>query len=285
MRSFHQADFPAERIAADRGDLTISVCVPASECAATIGGVVCALAALRGDGAIDEVVVVDAGSADGTAEIAARAGASSVLQEATLEPDLGPVLGKGDAMYRALGTITSDIVCFVDGDSDAFDPALACGLIGPLACEPDVRFVKGAYRRPFTAGELEIPDGGGRVSQLLARPLLARFYPELAGIRQPLAGEVAARRDLLDELPIATGYAVEIAMLIDAWATAGSGALAQSDLGERRNAHQTLSALAPMADAVLGAVATRLEREGRLVPGVDAPAAAVERPPRRAQRS
>jgi glucosyl-3-phosphoglycerate synthase len=281
MRSFHHTDFPSERIAAERGALTISVCVPARECATTIGGVVSALAALRGDGAIDEVVVVDAGSADGTAELGARAGASSVVQEAALEPDLGPVLGKGDAMYRALGVITSDIVCFVDGDSAAFDPALACGLIGPLVCEPGVEFVKGSYRRPFTVGDVEIPGGGGRVSQLLARPLLARFYPDLAEISQPLAGEVAARRDLLDALPIATGYAVEIAMLIDAWASAGSGAMAQCDLGERRNAHQSLSALAPMANAVLGTVAARLEREGRLAPLNGAPTAAVERPPRR----
>jgi glucosyl-3-phosphoglycerate synthase len=146
-----------------------------------------------------------------------------------------------------------------------------------VACEPDVRFAKAFYRRPFRAGPLELPEGGGRVNELTARPLLRRFFPELADVRQPLAGEIAGRRDLLERLPFATGYAVEIAMLIDAYREVGLDGLAQVDLDVRQNRHQPLSALGPMADAVLGAVAARLEREGRLA-GVDA-TPPVERPP------
>jgi glucosyl-3-phosphoglycerate synthase len=142
--------------------------------------------------------------------------------------------------------------------------------------DPAVQFVKGFYRRPFRLGDEVAPEGGGRVTELTARPLLQLFYPQLAGVRQPLAGEIAARRDLLERLPFATGYAVEIAMLIDAWSIAGVDALAQVDLDERQNRHQPLSELGPMAAAVIGAVAERLEREGRLD---SAPHDIVERPP------
>src|SRR5207248_9175145 len=135
-------------------------------------------------------------------------------------------------------------------------------MIGPLACEQGISFVKGAYRRPFKLGSESAAEGGGRVTELTARPLLNLFYPELAGFRQPLAGEIAARRQLLERLPFSTGYAVEIALLIDAWAAAGLDALAQVDLDVRQNRHQPLGKLGPMAYAVLRAVAHRLEREG-----------------------
>jgi glucosyl-3-phosphoglycerate synthase len=140
-----------------------------------------------------------------------------------------------------------------------------------------VQFVKGFYRRPFRVGDATLPEGGGRVNELTARPLLRAFYPELAEVRQPLAGEVAARRELLERLPFATGYAVEIAMLIDAWSAVGTDALAQVDLDVRQNRHQPLSDLTNMADAVLAAVRERLAREGRLIDV--APSTTVERPP------
>ena len=275
LRSFHHSEFPPERVRAER-DGTISVCVPARECAETIVPIVETLVALREQGAIDQVAVVDAASADGTADLAGRAGAE-VHQQAALLPDQGPVLGKGDAMWRALTVQTGDMICFLDGDSERFGPDFACGLAGAVACEPGVRFAKASYRRPFRVGEAELPEGGGRVNELAARPLLRLFFPDLAGVRQPLAGEIAARRDLLERLPFATGYAVEIAMLIDAYRAAGLEGLAQVDLDVRQNRHQPLSALAPMADAVLRAVAVRVEREERLAGVVlDAP---VERPP------
>ncbi|HEX8074767.1 MAG TPA: glucosyl-3-phosphoglycerate synthase [Thermoleophilaceae bacterium] len=278
MRTYHHAGFPAERLAAERTD-SVSVCLPTREEARTVGAIVSALVDLRERGAIDQVVVVDADSADGTAEIAARHGAE-VHQQAALLAQFGPVLGKGDALWRALTVATGDVVCFLDADSEDFGPHFACGVVGPLACEEGVRFAKAFYRRPFKLGDAVAPEGGGRVTELTARPLLKLHYPELAALRQPLAGEMAARRELLERLPFVTGYGVEIALLIDAYRAVGLDALAQVDLDVRQNRHQPLSELGPMADAVLGAVADRLVREGRLAASEAAGAAAlVERPP------
>jgi glucosyl-3-phosphoglycerate synthase len=235
--------------------VTISVCVPARDEAATIASVVEPLVLLRDQGAVDQVVVVDA-SADGTGEIAARLGAE-VHAQAALMPAFGPVLGKGDAMWRSLSVLHGDVVCFVDADTERFGAHFACGLVGPLVVDPEVQFVKGAYRRPFRLGDEVAPEGGGRVTELTARPLLQLYYPRLAEIRQPLAGEVAARRSLLERLPFATGYAVEIAMLIDAYELAGIDAIAEVDLDERQNRHQPLSELGPMATEVLRTVLDR----------------------------
>src|ERR1700684_1330353 len=214
-RSFHHSEFSVERIAAARAErgLSVSVCLPARECAATVGRIVAALQPLREAGAIDQLLVVDAASADGTADLAERAGAD-VRQEAELMPEHGPVLGKGDAMWRALGALRGELVCFLDADSERFSAHFATGLLGPLLCEPDVSFVKAFYRRPLAsparldsaardagvalgapaaalAGALLSGDGtegGGRVTHLTARPALALLYPQLAQIRQPLAG-------------------------------------------------------------------------------------------------
>ena len=261
-RSFHHSEFPPERIASERRE-SVSVCVPARDEAGTIGPIVEALMGLKEHGAVDDVTVVDGDSRDGTAGIAASLGAE-VVQQASLLPQVGPVLGKGDAMWRSLSALRGDVVCFVDGDSEDFGPHFACGLIGPIVCEQGIDFVKGAYRRPFKLGEESSAEGGGRVTELTARPLLNLFYPELAGFRQPLAGELAARRALLERLPFSTGYAVEIALLIDAHDAAGLDALAQVDLDVRQNRHQSLGSLGPMAYAVLRAVAERLARDGRL---------------------
>lgn len=281
-RSFHHSLYPPERIAAERRG-RVSVCLPARECAGTVGEIVRALVELREVGAIDEIVVIDAGSADGTATVAERAGAS-VHQEAELMPAHGPVLGKGDAMWRALSVLDGEIVCFVDADTEGFSSHFVTGLLGPLVCEPGVSFVKGFYRRPHG----DDGDGGGRVNRLMARPALALFYPELTGVRQPLAGEVAARRELLERLPFVTGYGVEIAMLIDASRELGLDGIAQVDLDEHNNRHQPLSALESMAHTVLATVARRLQQDGRLqgdgrlrgegrLDGVDG--APLERPP------
>jgi glucosyl-3-phosphoglycerate synthase len=273
-RSFHHSRFTAERIAAERS-VSVTVCLPAKECAETVGEIVRTLCALRSAGAIDEVLLIDAASRDGTAELALAAGAS-VRQEAELMPWAGPVLGKGDAMWRALSVIDSDVVCFLDADTEAFGAHFATGLIGPLVCEPEVVFAKAFYRRPFIHGEMRIAEGGGRVNHLMARPALALFYPQLAGVRQPLAGEVAARRDLLEQLAFVTGYGVEVGMLIDVWQRVGLRAIAQVDLDEHRNRHQPLAELAPMAATVLATIAARAQRDGRLTAEVSAP---TERPP------
>jgi glucosyl-3-phosphoglycerate synthase len=313
VRSFDHSEFTLERIATARAErgLSVSLCLPARECAETVGQIVGALAQLREAGAIDQLLVVDAASQDGTADVAERAGAE-VRQEAELLPEYGPVLGKGDAMWRALAALDGEIVCFVDADSEHFSAHFATGLLGPLLCEPDVSFVKAFYRRPLVSPEQQAvassdaavalgtpagagadsaaggdsaegggdgSEGGGRVNHLTARPALALLYPQLAQIRQPLAGEVAARRELLERLPFVTGYGVEIAMLIDAWRAVGIEAIAQVDLDVHYNQHKPLAELVPMAQTVLATIARRVEREGRLTLDDDALQAPLERPP------
>ena len=224
---------------------------------------------------IDQLAVVDH-STDSTPQIVRALGAE-IYDQRELMPELGPVRGKGDAMWRALPSLRGDVVCFLDADSQEFGSHFVRGLLGPLLCEPDITFVKGFYRRPFRLGEVTLPDEGGRVTELTAKPLLAHFYPELAGIRQPLAGELAARRHLLERLPFVTGYGVDIALLLDAYRTTGLAAIAQVDLDVRQNDHQRLRDLGPMASAVLEAVLSRVQREGRLLG--EPLAAPVERPP------
>ena len=241
--------------------MTVSVVVPARNEAGTIGAILERIDA-------DQVVVVDA-STDGTAEIAARAGAEVHLQEDLL-PEFGPVLGKGDAMWRALSVVRGDVVVYLDADSEDFGEHFVTRLVEPLE-DPAIQFVKAHYRRPFRVGAERLPEGGGRVTELTAKPLLKAFYPELADIHQPLAGEIAARRGLLERIPFATGYAVEMAMLIDVWKQVGRGAIAQADLDVRQNRHQPLADLRPMAEAVLGVVLDRKGLGGR--PDL------VERPP------
>ena len=259
--TFNHAEFPPERLAAERR-ASVSVCLPARDEACTIAPILEVLIDLRQLGIVDQVVVVDH-SSDGTAEIARRMGAE-VHDQARLLPELGPVLGKGDAMWRALSVLTGDVISFLDADTERFGAHFACGLLGPLLCRDDISFVKGYYRRPFKVGEVTLPDGGGRVTALTARPLLNLFYPELAAVEQPLAGEVAARRELLERLPFVTDYGVDIGLLLDAQREAGLDAIAQVDLDVRQNAHQPLRELAPMAFSVLRAVAIRLQRDGRL---------------------
>ncbi|HEY2636331.1 MAG TPA: glucosyl-3-phosphoglycerate synthase, partial [Solirubrobacteraceae bacterium] len=256
-RTYRGADFPLERVLAAKGSRTVSAILPAREVAATIGPILDALAPLREAGVLDEVLVVDAGSGDGTAAIAAARGVD-VADEDELLADHGPARGKGDAMWRGLSATAGDVVCFLDTDTEDFTAAFALGLLGPLLADDSLALVKGAFRRPFRAGATVQPEGGGRVTELVARPLLNLHAPELAGFEQPLAGEIAARRDLLEALPFPVGYGVEIAMLLDAAARVGVGALGQVQLGSRQNRHQSLRELSGMAYAVLAAAARRV---------------------------
>ncbi len=271
--SFHHSAFAPERLREQRSG-TVSICLPARNEQRTIGAILAQLTPLRERGVVDQIVVVD-GSTDGTAEIARGWGAEVHAQD-SLMPELGPVLGKGDAMWRGLSVLDGEFVCYLDADSERFGAHYACGLLGPLLCDPRISFVKGFYRRPFRIGAMTLDDEGGRVTELTARPLLKAFYPDLAGVEQPLAGEIAARRELLERLPFVTGYGVDIALLIDGYREAGLDAIAQVDLEIRQNAHQPLRELGGMASAVLEAVTTRLEREGRLHGPVER---VVERPP------
>ena len=272
-RTFHHSLYPPQRIAAER-KRSVSVCLPARDCAATVGEIVTTLSRLRELGAIDEIVVVDAASRDGTAQIAERAGAR-VLQEGELASEFGPVLGKGDAMWRALPVLSGELIVFLDADSEGFSEHFAAGLLGPLVCERGVSFVKAYYRRPFEQDGVCLPEGGGRVNHLMARPALSLLYPDLSAVRQPLAGEVAATRELLEAMPFATGYGVEIAMLIDVWRAAGLDAIAQVDLDVHHNRHQPLSALSEMARTILATMLARLQ-DGSLPALPELPA---QRPP------
>jgi glucosyl-3-phosphoglycerate synthase len=261
QRTWHHSRWPARRLVADRR-ASVSVCLPARNEAATIGPILDVLVPLLELGAIDQLVVVD-DSVDGTADIARGRGVE-VHRQADMRPEFGPVQGKGDALWRSLEVLRGDVICFLDADSELVGSHYACGLVGPIACGDDVQFVKGFYRRPLRVGGVTLPQGGGRVTEVMARPLLNVFFPELAGFRQPLAGEFAARRGLLERLPFATGYGVDIGLLIDAWSAVGLDALAQVDLDVRQNRHQPLVDLVPMATAVAHAVLTRVHRDGRL---------------------
>jgi glucosyl-3-phosphoglycerate synthase len=256
-RSFRAGQFPLERLLAAKRE-SVAVVLPAREVAATIGPIAQCVAELRLAGLVDEVVVIDSASVDATAEIAAAAGLK-VVQEDAIAPECGPAQGKGDAMWRALSVVESEIVAYLDADTANFHAGFVLGLLGPLICEPQVQLVKGCFQRPFrdAAGSVSRAGQGGRVTELLARPLLNLHAPELAVFDQPLAGEMAARRELLVRLPFSVGYGVEIAMLIDAWRVVGLDGLAQVDLGVRQNAHQSLRELSAMAYAVLVAASRR----------------------------
>jgi len=239
LRTFHWRDFPADRLAEAKGDRCVSVCLPARNEAATVGEIVERISGLA---VVDEIVVVDDGSSDATAGVASAAGARVV----------GAVgRGKGDALRQAVGAAKGEVLAFCDADILGFDPGFVTGLLGPLLADPAVGFVKGTYLRP---------DDGGRVTELLARPLLAVLFPELAGFTQPLAGEFAARRAVLERLPFPSGYGVDLALLIDTAALIGLGAMAQVDLGERRHRNRPLAELRPQAEEVLRTVLARAPR-------------------------
>ncbi len=254
-RTYDGGEFTLERLLQAKRT-TVALLLPAREVATTIGPVAEAAAKLEDAGLLDEVIVIDAASDDGSAAIAKRAGVR-VEQESELLTEFGPARGKGDAMWRGLAASSSEIVAFADTDTEDFEERFLLGMVGPLLCDPAVQFVKGAFRRPFRSGTQVLAEGGGRVTELMARPLLNLHAPELAVFEQPLAGETAARRQLLERLPFAAGYGVEIAMLIDVWRSIGLDGMAQVDLGARQNRHQSLRELSVMAYAVLVAAQTR----------------------------
>ena len=253
----HHASFEPVELAARKHEraLRVSVCVPARDEASTIAGVVeQALALKRGPGFVDEVIVVDDGSRDATARVARDAGASVVAAGDVL-PNAPRGDGKGDAMWRSLYVSRGDLVCWMDGDVKNPEPWHITGLIGPLIVQPDIGFVKGFYRRPLDGRS----TGGGRVTELMARPLIGKLFPHLGGVVQPLAGAQAGRRDLLERVPFVAGWGVELALLVDIVARFGPACLAQTDLGVVHHRNKALHALAPESAAIL---AVALQRAG-----------------------
>jgi glucosyl-3-phosphoglycerate synthase len=271
-RTSNALNWPPERLLQAKGDATVSVVIPARNEAATVGAIVTAIRAalVRSVPLVDEVIVVDSRSVDETAAEARAAGASVVAQD-DVTRGLPSMQGKGGAMWAGLATASGDIVAFVDADVDPFDPRFVSGLLGPLLTEPSISFVKGFYHRPLRSGGSSEPDGGGRVTELVARPLLNLFWPDLAGFVQPLAGEAAGRREVLERVPFVSGYGVEIAMLVDLFELAGLDALAQVDLGERAHRNQSNEALGRMAAQIQLTVWSRLTRQGRADDGAPLP--------------
>lgn len=264
-RSFSCSDRPmATLLAAKRASgCRVSVVLPALNEERTVGAIV---SVIRGElmadrpgraALVDELVVLDSGSADRTAETAARAGARVVHRDEVL-PRLPALPGKGEVMWRSLLATGGDVVCFVDADLEDFSADFVSGVVGPLLTDPRLQLVKAMYDRPLG----DDPSGGGRVTELVARPLLNLHWPRLAGFVQPLGGEYAARRSLLERLPFPVGYGVELGLLVDSLHTAGLDALAQVDVGVRRHRNQDGQALGRMAAAIHHTAQLRLARGG-----------------------
>ena len=252
-RTSHWRDWPAEAVLATKGIHRVSVVLPALDEEPTVGEIVVGVRSLGP--LVDEVVVVDSGSVDRTAEVAAAAGAK-VHHRDDILPEYGSRPGKGEVLWKALAVTSGDILVYVDADLTDFRPHFVTGLLGPLFADPGVAMVKAFYDRPL----LDVSAaGGGRVTELTARPLLNAYFPELAGVVQPLAGEYAARRQLLESLPFAAGYGVETGLLIDTARKYGLDAIAQVDLGQRTHGHQDTAALGRMAATILHTVMSRVD--------------------------
>ena len=262
-RSWSVTDRPLHRILAakQRTGQTVSVVLPALNEEETVGDIVSVIRhdLVRQVPLVDEIVVVDSGSTDRTSEVAAAAGATVVHRDEIL-PRLPAVPGKGEVLWRSLLVTRGDIVCFIDADLKEFSSDFVSGIVGPLLTDPGVDLVKGMYDRPLggAAGQ------GGRVTELMARPLLNMHWPQLAGFVQPLGGEYAARRSLLEQLPFPVGYGVELGMLVDALHLVGLDALAQVDVGVRKHRHQDGQALGRMSAAIYRTAQLRLAR-GHLI--------------------
>ena len=237
--------------------------IPARDEERTVAGVVGALRAALVERVplIDEVVVIDSDSADGTATVAAEAGAT-VYRTDEIAPELGSYPGKGEALWKSLLVTKGDLLVFVDADLTHWGPHFVTGLLGPLLAEPAVQLVKGFYARIATGRDGSTSTEGGRVTELVARPLLSLWWPELSGVVQPLAGEWAARRELMQSLSIPVAYGVELSTLLDTAAAHGLDSIAQVDLDSRAHKHQTDHDLALMAAELLLVAERRRPRPG-----------------------
>ena len=246
--------------------LVVSVCIPALNEVATVGSIVESIRTSLMERAplVDELAVIDSASSDGTVQAARDAGAA-VYQDREILPDLEPFAGKGEALWKSLFILRGDIILWLDADITNFHPRFVCGPLGPLLSDPEVSYVKSFYRRPLEgAGGGRPALEGGRVTELAARPLINMFWPNLAGLIQPLAGEYAGRRSILEQVPFCTGYGVEIGLLIDIAERFGLDVMAQVDLEERTHRNRPIGELSRMAFAVLHAGLQRLARSGRL---------------------
>jgi glucosyl-3-phosphoglycerate synthase len=253
-RTYHHGAFTTAAVLGAKAGRTVSVCIPARDEGSTVGSVVRAvvqpfLSSAGGNGLVDEVIVLDDGSSDDTAEQATDAGARVVRGTRAGG-------GKGQAMAAALEAAVGDVIVYLDADVANTTPAFVTGMLGPLLLTEDIALVKGFYTRPLHGD----PTGGGRVTELVARPVLELLFPELSEVRQPLAGETAAHRWVFEKVGFAGGYGVELGLLIDVALHLGAGVLAQVDLGERIHRNRPLHELRPQAVDVLRAALDRSQR-------------------------
>lgn len=243
-----------------RSRQTVSLVVPARNEAATVGKIIERVRETLMDTAalLDEIVVIDSDSADDTYAVAETAGAT-VHRAADIRADLGWIPGKGEAMWKSQFVTRGDIFVFMDADLLDWDTHFVPGLLGPLLTRESVSLVKGFYQRPYLDAEGPAGFAGGRVTELVARPLIALLFPHLAGLVQPLAGEWAIRRNIFQRLSVPTGYAVELASLIDTGELLGMDAIAQVNLGRRAHRHQSLNDLGAMSTQIMAAAHRRLD--------------------------
>jgi glycosyltransferase involved in cell wall biosynthesis len=244
---------------------TISVCLPSMNEGSTVGKIV---ETIRRDlmekvHLVDQLCVVDGGSEDETRETAEAMGAEVYLQKDIL-PDLFEPMGKGDALWRSLYVLKGDIVVWIDSDIRNFKPRFINALVGPILENEEIKFVKAFYQRPLRKGSRLMTTGGGRVTELVARPLLSLFYPELTALIQPLSGEYAGERELLEKIPFFSGYGVEIVMLIDIYKRFGMQTIGQVDLVQRIHRNQPIPALGRMSFQIMQAVLSRLSEAHRI---------------------
>ncbi|MCU1671089.1 MAG: glycosyl transferase family 2 [Blastococcus sp.] len=258
--SLAELDLDALLRAKRRAGHRVSVVLPARNEEATVGRLVTELREhwMQRRPLIDELLVVDSDSTDGTAAVARAAGADVVATTEVL-PDHGTRPGKGEALWKSLAATTGDLVVFLDADLIGDVTHYVPGLLGPLLVDPQVQYVKGCYTRPLEIDGRSEPAGGGRVTELTARPLLNALWPELAGFVQPLGGEYAGRRSALERVPFVSAYGVEVGLLIDLLGLGGLSSLAQVDLGVRRHTPQSQEALGAMAGQVVSTVLARAE--------------------------
>ncbi len=266
-RTYHWSRFADLRALVEaKGTTSVSLVLPARNEAKTVGAIVtCLRSALMTVDCplIDELVVLDHGSTDSTGLAAADAGATVIAARDVL-PAYGDRPGKGEVLWKSLAATSGDVVAWIDADIENIDASFAFGLLGPLLTDPSVAFVKGFYERPFAERDRLRPTGGGRVTELVARPWLNMFWPDLAGLIQPLAGEQAGRRSVLERLPFVSDYGVEVGLLIDVYDEVGLDAIAQVDLERRVHRNQSVEKLGRMAFVIQQSLMSRLQREGRL---------------------
>ena len=253
VRTFDASSFSIDDAVAAKRGRTVSVCIPCKNEAETIGALVRMVRSQLVDatGLVDELIVLDDNSTDATAAIAVANGATAVSVN-TVNDVYGPGRGKGNALWATLAASTGDFIVWCDGDVTSAAPSWVAGLLMPLLTADDVSLVKASYHRPTDNG------GGGRTTELVARPLLSLFMPELTGLHQPLGGEFAGRRTVMEQIPFVQGWGVEIAMLADVAERFGAGAIAQVDVGERVHRHQPLEKLGVQAAEVLATLLARV---------------------------